>query len=485
VSTTCPQGHASQTPDYCSVCGDAIPQLTEADPRVDRCVNCGAPSASDSACGNCGFLPGALDIVAPWVEENWEIVVRPDRAYYERVEPDGMAFPDKTYSRRIPLVGDHLRIGRRSKNRAILPEIDLSGTLEDTGVSRRHAVLMRQPDGSWALVDQDSANGTYLNDDEDPIPANEPIPLGHGDKILLGGWTTLTIERLDPAEVAHPEVESRPSKDTRNLAQGRRRMQIDLLGPVRLSVQGDVIPITAPKERAVLAVLALRIGSTISTVDLEWALWGEGEPKTANVAVRGYITSLRKLLPPDSIEHISQGYRLNGAKNCVDVFRFERGCNQGRALLASGHPGAAVAWLDRALQLWRGEPLLDLADGPTGATETVSLNERRANAEDDLFEGRLQLGEHEGLVADLRAAVGSEPLRQRRWAQLMLALYRSGRQSEALSAFQRYHDLLVEEYGLEPSAELVALDRAIATNSPELQWTPPTESGEKQAATVA
>jgi DNA-binding SARP family transcriptional activator len=473
MSTTCPQGHRSETPDFCGICGAIIPAPPEADTPIDRCVNCGAPLGSDSVCGDCGFLPGALDLVAPWVEENWEVVVRPDRAYFEWVEPDGMEFPDKTSSRRIPLVGDHVSIGRRSKNRAIYPEIDLSGTLEDTGVSRRHAVLMRQPDGSWSLVDQDSANGTYLNDDQDPIPANEPIPLSDGDQVHLGGWTTLTIERLDPAEVTHLEVESRPSKDTRNLAHGRRLMQIDLLGPLRLSVQGEPVSITAAKERATLALLALRIGSTVSTVDLEWALWGEREPKTANNVLKNYMTNLRKLLPPDSIEHISQGYRLNGAKNCVDVYRFERGCNQGRALLASGHPGAAVAWLDRALQLWRGEPLLDLADGATGTTETVGLNERRANAEEDLFEGRLQLGEHVGLVADLRAAVESEPLRQRRWAQLMLALYRSGRQSEALSAYQRYHDLLVEEHGLEPSADLVTLDRAIATNSPDLQWTPP------------
>ena len=102
---------------------------------------------------------------------------------------------------------------------------------------------------------------------------------------------------------------------------------------------------------------------------------------------------------------------------------------RGRALLASGHPGAAVAQLARGLELWRGEPLPDLSNGLTGVTESVRLRELKAEAEEDLFEGRLQLGEHHRLVADLWPAVEAEPLRQRRWAQLMLALYRCNRQS--------------------------------------------------------
>ena len=421
---------------------------------------------------------------APWVEQNWEVVVRPDRDYYEMLEPDGMEFPETTSSRRVPLLGDLVTIGRRSKRKAIEPEIDLSASLEDTGVSHRHAVLMRRPEGTWALVDQGSTNGTYLNDEQEPVPPNHPIPLSDGDKIHVGAWTTLAMERLDAAHAGHADVDSRPSKDTRNLARPSRRTEIDLLGPLRLRVSGEEVPIGAAKKRAVLAMLALRVGSPVSAVDLEYALWGEEETKTAVKALQGYVVELRQVLPDDTIETTSPlGYRLGLPKDAIDVGRFERRCARGRALLASGHPGAAVAQLARGLELWRGEPLLDLANGPDGVTESVRLRELKAEAEEDLFEGRLQLGEHHHLVADLWPAVEAEPLRQRRWAQLMLALYRSNRQLEALRAFERLRGELGEGHGVEPSAELVALDRAIATDHADLQWTPPTE-GAVVGATV-
>jgi DNA-binding SARP family transcriptional activator len=206
-------------------------------------------------------------------------------------------------------------------------------------------------------------------------------------------------------------------------------------------------------------------------------MWGESETKTAVKALQGYVSALRQILPDEAIETTTPlGYRLAAPKDCIDVFRFERYCARGRALLASGHPGAAVAEITRALALWRGEALLDLINGPSGATEVVRLDERKADAEEDLFEGRLQLGDHHSLVADLWPAVEAEPFRQRRWAQLMLALYRSGRPVEALRAFQRLRSELGEGHGMEPSAELVALERGIVMDRPDLQWTPPTEA---------
>jgi DNA-binding SARP family transcriptional activator/pSer/pThr/pTyr-binding forkhead associated (FHA) protein len=484
MSTACPKGHRSGTSDYCSVCGAAIAAAT-ADTSDERCPNCGSPPTPGNSCARCGFLVGAPDSVAPWVEENWQLVIRADREFYEMLEPDGTDFPVRTSSRRISLSGDHVGIGRRSKSKKVRPEIDLSDALEDTAVSHRHAVLMRQPRGSWALVDQESTNGTFLNDDQDPVPPNQPVSLSDGDRIHVGAWTTLTIERLDPAELVHFDAESRPSKDTRNVAHGRRPVEIDLLGPLRLRVLGEDASVTAPKERAVLSLLALRIGAPVSTGDFEWALWNDDPPPTANKALQGYVSNLRKRLPEDSIELTGQAYRLHGPKDVVDVFRFERRCGRGRALLTSGHPGAAVAELTRALELWRGEPLLDLADGPGAATDLVGLLERKSTAEEDRFEGRLQLGHHQELVADLRAAVAAEPLRQRRWAQLMLALHRSGRKREALQEFQRLNGLLDDEYGLTPSEELVQLDRAIMMDRADLWWTPPEVSGEPVVQTMA
>jgi len=483
VSASCPEGHRSETPDYCSICGVAIPP-PPVDTSADRCPNCGASLGADMRCIACAYLVGASDSVAPWLAENWEAVIRADRAFYEMLEPDGMDFPDRTSTRRVPLTGDHVRIGRRSRSKRVQPEIDLSDALEDTAVSHRHAVFMRQPQGTWALVDQESTNGTYLNDDEDPIPANQPLPLSDGDRIHVGAWTTITVERLDAPEAPHLELESRPSKDTRNIAHGRRAVEVDLLGPLRLRVRGEEVELTASKERAVLTLLALRIGTAMSAVDIEWGLWGEAEPKTANKTLQVYISNLRKKLPDNVIETSAQGYRLNGPRDSVDVFRFERRCGRGRALLTSGHPGAAVVWLDRALELWRGDPFLDLSDGPTGTTESVNVSERRATAQEDRFEGRLQLGQHHDIVAELGVAVDAEPLRQRRWGQLMLALYRSGRKVDALRSYQRLRDVL-DDHGLEPSTELNALDNAIAMDRPDLQWTAPTPAGESVTSTVA
>ena len=129
------------------------------------------------------------------------------------------------------------------------------------------------------------------------------------------------------------------------------------------------------------------------------------------------------------------------------------------------------------MELWRGEPLRDLTDGPVGAGEVARLSERRASTEEDLFEGRLQLGDHQGVLPDLKAAVEAEPLRERRWAQLMLAMYRSGRQVEALRTFHRYRTILAEEHGVEPSSEIVGLEQAIVLEKSELRWTAPGESG--------
>ena len=183
MSAPCPNGHLSETSDYCSVCGTplAAPTTTPATApttvsRVEQCPNCGAPlGLATSACAECGHVLSAPVAEAPWVEQNWEVVVRPDRDYYEMLEPEGMEFPETTSSRRVPLIGDLVAIGRRSKSKAIEPEIDLSGSLEDTGVSHRHAVLMRRPEGTWALVDQGSTNGTYLNAEQEPVPRTTPF----------------------------------------------------------------------------------------------------------------------------------------------------------------------------------------------------------------------------------------------------------------------------------------------------------------------
>ncbi len=436
-----------------------------------RCPNCGALVDDATSCPDCGFQLGAADSIPLWEQERWSLLVRADRSWFDSVEPEGLDFPDQPQSRRIALLGDQVSIGRRRRTKAFEPDVDLSGSLEDLGVSHHHVVLMRQPGGDWALVDEDSTNGTFLNDDPDPVPAHQRIPLRDGDRVHVGAWTTMTIEREDvlPAEQQEDDV---PSRDTRSLARGRNAFAVALLGPLECVVAGEPASPTAPKERAVLALLSLRIGASVTVGELEWAIWGEEVPRTASKALQGYISALRHLLPQSAIETTPGGYRLVGPRDAIDVFRFERRCVRAREMLSNGHPGAAVAELDRTLELWRGEPLPELADGPLGLTEVPRLREIRASAQEDRFEGRLQLGDHQGVLADLQAAVEEEPLRERRWGQLMLALYRSGRHGEALRAYQRLRELFIDTFGIEPSEELSTLDRAIVLQDPELRWTP-------------
>lgn len=436
------------------------------------CPNCGSPSGGSTTCEECGYLFAVPDSLPVWEQERWEVVVRADHEYFDAVEPDGMEFPEAVHARRIPLTGDAMEIGRRSASKGTTPQIDLSGPLEDVGVSHLHGLLMRQPNGEWALVDKGSTNGTFLNSYHEAVPPFARMPLRDGDRIHLGAWTTMTVERSDVVPEPVPD-EDLPSKDTRTVARGRLGMDLRLLGPCELSVSGQPVPIGAPKARAVLAVLALRIGTPVSTGELEWALWGDREPPTAAKALQGYISALRKALPKGAIETAGQGYRLLGPRDVVDVFRFERRSARARELLRTGHPGAAVAEAERALSLWRGDPVPDLVDGPNGAAEVARLHELRCTAEEDLVDGRLQLGDHVGVLPDALAAADREPLRERRWAQLMTAYHRAGRQVDALRTFQRVRQLLGDEFGVEPSAELVALDRAVALDDPSLRWTPP------------
>lgn len=144
-----------------------------------------APSTSDPQPG----APGRAAGTGP----AWEAVAAADRAYYERMAPEGVPFPPHCPARTFALVGGEVRIGRRSASRGIHPEIDLSGRPEDTGISHLHALLVLQPDGSYSLIDPGSTNGTTVNDDPRPIEVNHPVSLWDGDEFHLGAWTTITL----------------------------------------------------------------------------------------------------------------------------------------------------------------------------------------------------------------------------------------------------------------------------------------------------
>ena len=211
MTVTCPNGHQSATSDYCDQCGarieaapttapaaPAAPAAEEQTPPAEPCPVCGAPRTGDDRfCEGCGydFTSGApgQPRAASSTSADWQLTVAADRAYYDRLQPEGVEFPAHCPPRTFTLSGDEVRIGRRSSSRGIQPEVDLTGAPEDPAISHLHAMLLRQPDGSYSVVDPGSTNGTSVNDSPDPIAANVPVHLADGDRIHLGAWTTITI----------------------------------------------------------------------------------------------------------------------------------------------------------------------------------------------------------------------------------------------------------------------------------------------------
>ena len=251
-------------------------------------------------------------------------------------------------------------------------------------------------------------------------------------------------------------------------------MRVGLLGPLLITGDGgNELQISARKERAVISLLALRAGSVVRPTELYAALWGDDAPGSAVKTVQTYISGLRKALPPGSIETKAGGYHLHAGPDDVDVTRFERLLRSAAEAEVQGDLRAALDGFGEAFGLWRGDPLPDLADQPLGMAEAARLSELHRTAEERTFEIRLALGEHDSLIGDLEGAVGRDPLRERRWQQLMLALYRAGRQADALRAFQRLRSVLADELGLEPGEAARNLEAAILHHDPSLGLTKP------------
>ena len=192
-----------------------------------------------------------------------------------------------------------------------------------------------------------------------------------------------------------------------------------------------------PKQRALLAILLLRRGESVSSDRLIDQLWGERPPATAAKTVQGYVSHLRKALGDDVLLTRGGGYLLVAAPGQVDVDRFEAMAADARRALADGDASRASELLETALGLWRGEPLADLAYEPFAQGEIARLEEARLAALEDRFEADLMLGHDREVVGELEALVTLHPHRERLLGQLMVALYRCGRQTDALAAYRK------------------------------------------------
>jgi predicted ATPase/DNA-binding SARP family transcriptional activator len=246
------------------------------------------------------------------------------------------------------------------------------------------------------------------------------------------------------------------------------RVQFGILGPLEVAEDGRAIPVPGAKLRALLCLLVLDAGRVVPAERLIEGVWGDDLPANPANALQARVSQLRRLFGSERIQSRPSGYLLVAGSDDIDASRFETLAAQGRAALASGDARQAATIMTEALALWRGSPLGELADTELGRTEAVRLGELRLSIIEDRTEAELNLGRHAELVSELQAVVAEHPLRERLRGQLMVALYRSGRQAEALRAYQQGRTTLVDELGIDPGPALQQLEAAILTQDPVL-----------------
>jgi ABC-type transport system substrate-binding protein/DNA-binding SARP family transcriptional activator/streptogramin lyase len=245
-----------------------------------------------------------------------------------------------------------------------------------------------------------------------------------------------------------------------------------LLGPMEAGVDGRLLDIGGRKQRALLAILLLSANEPVPRDALAGRLWGERPPTGAQHTLEVYVSRLRKALEPaagcEVVLTRPGAYLLRTAEDRIDVRCFERLAREGRCALAANAPGQAAEALRAALALWRGTPLTDVGDESFAQAEIARLEELRARVIEDRIEAELALGGHADVIGELGALVAAYPLRERLYQLLMVALYRAGRQQEALAVYQSARRVLVGELGIEPSPALQRVERAILAQDASL-----------------
>src|SRR5690349_12992162 len=242
-------------------------------------------------------------------------------------------------------------------------------------------------------------------------------------------------------------------------------VELGVLGPLQVRQYGLPVAVPGAKPRAVLTMLGLHGGSVVTADALAELLWGARPPRTAVKALQTHISSLRRALGDGYVLTEGTGWTLSTTE--IDASRYKLATKMGRDAAAAGDSIQAVARFDEALTLWRGIP--ELPDTRRGASEKTRWIEGHAALVEDRADALLATGRAAEIIGELEAAVSDAPLRERRWGQLMLALYRAGRQGEALAAYQRARSLLADELGVDPGPELRRLEAAIVAQDASLE----------------
>ena len=245
-------------------------------------------------------------------------------------------------------------------------------------------------------------------------------------------------------------------------------MEFRVLGPMEVLADGRPVELSARRPRTLLAALLLRAGQVVPVDALAEAVWGGAAPASAASVLRMYVTQVRRALGNGRVVTRPPGYLLVVEDGELDADRFERLFADGRRALTDGNPRLARSLCASALELWRGDAFADLpAEGFVGH-EAARLDELRLACAESRIDADLRLGRHDGVLAELEQLVVLNPLREGLRAQLMLALYRSGRQADALAAYREGRTAMVDELGLEPGAALRGLERRILEQDPTL-----------------
>lgn len=257
-------------------------------------------------------------------------------------------------------------------------------------------------------------------------------------------------------------------------------MEIRILGPLDGRVCDVSVVPTASKPRQVFAMLALSVGQVVSVPVLMEELWGEEPPRSASTTLQTYVLQLRRQLESalekdpsrtakDVLRSRFNGYLIDAVPQDVDVYGYEQLAARGRQALGAGDPESAARLLQEALDVWRGPVLVDVNTGPRLAVEQVRLEESRLVVLETRIEADLMLGRHYAVLGELSVLAAQHPWHENLHAHYMVALYRTGRQWQALEVYRKLRETLIDEFGLEPSRRLQRVQQAILGADPVLE----------------